>query len=261
MADCVQSFYDQLAGSYHLIFENWEASIRRQAGALGAILQRVCGPPGQSQARILDCACGIGTQALGLASLGYNVSACDVSAASVKRLRVENDKRGLKIEAFAADMRDLKMVADGAFDVVVCMDNALPHLESDEELLSAANQISKKLRPGGTFIASIRDYDALIEQKPTVQGPAFYSDEGKRRIVHQVWDWLDERSYLIHLYITKEQAEGWHTQHYVSKYRALLREQLDGILQSAGFNETRWLFPSDSGFYQPIVLARTKNTL
>lgn len=258
MVDQVQSFYNELAGSYHLIFEDWDASIRRQAGALSAILERVCGPPGQ--VRILDCACGIGTQALGLASLGYNVTACDLSAAAVERLRLESARRGLNIETLVADMRDLTAVPDGRFDVVVCMDNALPHLDSDAELLSAANQIRKKLCPGGTFIASIRDYDALIAQKPAVQGPAFYSDGGKRRIVHQVWDWIDDRSYTFHLYITMEQADGWHTQHYVSKYRALLREQLDGILQSAGFNETRWIFPSDSGFYQPIVLTRTKNT-
>ena len=259
MADQVQSFYDELAGSYHLIFEDWEASIRRQAAALDGILQRVCGPP--SQVRVLDCACGIGTQAIGLASLGYNVTASDMSAASVERLCKESRDRGLNIPMCVADMRDLKSLPDGTFDVVICMDNALPHLENDAELLSAANQISKKLRPGGIFLASIRDYDTLIQQKPTVQGPAFYTDDGKRRIVHQAWDWIDERRYVFHLYITMEQAEGWRTQHHASKYRALLRKQLDGILQSAGFKETRWIFPSDSGFYQPIVLTRTKPAL
>ncbi len=44
-AESVKGFYDQLAGNYHLIFEDWDASIRRQAAALGAILERECGPP------------------------------------------------------------------------------------------------------------------------------------------------------------------------------------------------------------------------
>ncbi len=30
-------------------------------------------------AHILDCACGIGTQAIGLASMGYQVTASDIS--------------------------------------------------------------------------------------------------------------------------------------------------------------------------------------
>jgi hypothetical protein len=32
-------FYDQLAPFYHLIFPDWEASIRRQAAALENIIQ------------------------------------------------------------------------------------------------------------------------------------------------------------------------------------------------------------------------------
>jgi ubiquinone/menaquinone biosynthesis C-methylase UbiE len=62
MAEGVKNFYDRLAGNYHLIFEDWDASMKRQAAALGAILERECGAP--SCLRILDCACGIGTQTL-----------------------------------------------------------------------------------------------------------------------------------------------------------------------------------------------------
>src|SRR5215471_604725 len=69
--------YDELADHYHLIFENWEASIQRQAAVLGPILEQACGPA--RTVRVLDCACGIGTQALGLAQQGFQVSGCDVS--------------------------------------------------------------------------------------------------------------------------------------------------------------------------------------
>jgi len=37
--DTAQS-YDELAKHYHLLFENWEASIQLQAGALASILQQ-----------------------------------------------------------------------------------------------------------------------------------------------------------------------------------------------------------------------------
>jgi 2-polyprenyl-3-methyl-5-hydroxy-6-metoxy-1,4-benzoquinol methylase len=83
MAETAKHFYDRLASSYHLIFEDWDASMKRQAAALGAILERECGEP--STLRILDCACGIGTQSLGLASLGFTVTACDLSPLSVER--------------------------------------------------------------------------------------------------------------------------------------------------------------------------------
>src|SRR5580704_2174695 len=198
MAEGVKRFYDRLASNYHLIFEDWDASMKRQAVALGAILERECGAP--TALRILDCACGIGTQTLGLASLGFTVTACDLSPASVERTRVEAAKRRLNVQLFVADMLDLTEIPDRDFDAVICMDNALPHLESDEELFQAATQIRRKLRAGATFIGSIRDYDSLVQERPVVQGPAFYSDQGSRRIVDQVWDWSDERRYAFHLY-------------------------------------------------------------
>ena len=122
--------------------------MKRQAAALGAMLERECGAP--SALRILDCACGIGTQALGLASLGFTVTACDLSPASVERTRVEAAKRRLNVQLFVADMLDLIEIPDRDFDAVMCMDNALPHLESDEQLFQAATQIRRKLRAGGT---------------------------------------------------------------------------------------------------------------
>lgn len=256
MAEGVKHFYDRLANNYHLIYEDWVASMKRQGAALGAILERECGAP--SALRILDCACGIGTQTLGLASLGFTVTASDLSPASVERARAEAAKRRLNVQLFVADMLDLTEIPDGNFDVVMCMDNALPHIESDEELFQAATQIRRKLRAGATFIGSIRDYDSLVQERPVVQGPAFYSDQGSRRIVHQVWDWSDERRYAFHLYITREIQGVWENQHYVSNYRAVLREELSRILQAAGFVGCRWILTAESGFYQPIVLAKAK---
>jgi glycine/sarcosine N-methyltransferase len=169
---------------------------------------------------------------------------------------VEAAKRRLNLQLFVADMLDLTKIPDGDFDVVMCMDNAPPHLESDEDLFLVATQIRRKLCAGATFMASIRDYDSLVQERPVVQGPAFYSDQGSRRIVHQVWDWSDARRYAFHLYITRQIHGAWETQHYVSNYRAVLREEFSRILQAVGFVACRWILPAASGFYQPIVLAK-----
>jgi hypothetical protein len=45
MAEGVKHFYDRLASNYHLIFEDWDASMKRQAAALGTILERECRVP------------------------------------------------------------------------------------------------------------------------------------------------------------------------------------------------------------------------
>src|SRR5215510_9860979 len=42
MATTVSGFYDEFAGDYHLLFEDWEASMLRQASAIASILEREC---------------------------------------------------------------------------------------------------------------------------------------------------------------------------------------------------------------------------
>ena len=253
MADSVSGFYSDLAGEYHLIFEDWEASMARQAAVLGPLLKRHCGRA--ATVRVLDCACGIGTQTLGLAMRGFRVTGSDLSAAAIERARREASKRGVDCALHVADLRDLSAVPESGFDAVISMDNALPHLASEEELAQAAAAMRAKLRPGGILAASIRDYDQILTERPAVQGPAFYSDEGRRRIVLQLWDWKDERRYQFHLYITRETAEGWRTHHGVATYRAVRREELTRVLEGASFDEVRWLMPRESGYYQPLVTA------
>ena len=252
MPQSARDFYDEFAGSFHLIFEDWEASMARQAAALGPILERECGPA--NSVRLLDCACGIGTQALGLAKRGFQVTGADISSGAIERARAEASARGLHLRLRVADMRQLGEIPETGFDAIICMDNALPHLTSDDQLARAAAQIRAKLRTNGVFLASIRDYNRLIVERPSAQGPVFYSDAGRRRIVFQLWDWMDERRYTFHIYVTRDTPAGWQTQHGVAEYRAVLREELTGTLEGAGFVNVRWLMPPQSGFYQPIVL-------
>src|SRR5215472_17568227 len=167
MATSVSGFYDDFASDYHLLFEDWEASMTRQAAAIKSILDREQPLAG---AAVLDCACGIGTQSLGLAKLGFRVTGADVSVGAVQRARSEAAARNLDIPFYVADMRNLGDVPADGFHAVICMDNALPHLLSAADLTQAAGQIRAKLRTGGTFVASIRDYDAILAQRLVVQG-------------------------------------------------------------------------------------------
>jgi Methyltransferase domain len=131
-------FYDDFAGAYHLLFEDWEASMSWQAGVIASILDRECP---LARGAVLDCACGIGTQALGLANLGFCVTGSDVSEGAVERARSEAAMRGLHIPFYVADMRNLDEVPATGFHAVICMDNALPRLLSEADLAQAAGQI------------------------------------------------------------------------------------------------------------------------
>ncbi len=249
------AFYDALADDYHLIFLDWDASIERQGAALGAILEAEGFPP---SARVLDCACGIGTQTLGLAGAGYRVHATDISAAAVRRAEAEAGARGIAATFGVADMRHLAGEVDGSFDVVVSADNALPHLLTDEDLDAALTSVGSVLRPGGMLLATTRDYDAIRSASPRPAGdvPRFLEDGGPRRMVTQAWTWTDAERYRLDHFILVEDGGSWRVWHGEANYRAITRAELSGHLDRAGFTGVRWRLPDESGFFQPAVTAR-----
>jgi SAM-dependent methyltransferase len=252
VTDTSAGFYNELAPYYDLIFEDWEKSIERQGTVLNSLL---AAQSGAGSRKILDCACGIGTQSIGLARYGHQVVGSDLSPAAVVRAKREAECRGLNIYFVVSDMTSLAGLEERGFDVVLALDNALPHL-TPAGLKDAVSAMGTKLRPGGLFLASTRDYDALIRERPTVQGPSFYGKDGQRRIVLQVWDWLDRERYRLHIYITREADGHWENCHFVSEYRCLLRDEVSRALVLAGMEAVQWLMPDESGFYQPIVVAR-----
>jgi SAM-dependent methyltransferase len=252
--DPTRRFYDQLAPDYHLIFADWDASIERQQAVLERVLREFgVAPP----SRVLDCAAGIGTQAIGLARAGYTVTATDISGDAVARGRAEAAARSVTIDWAVADMRALGPGSfdRGSFDAVVCCDNALPHLLTDDDLRAALAGVRRALRPGGAFVATIRDYDDLLTRRPTGTEPQLLRDEhGRRRVVGQAWQW-DGDEIEVALYVLQEAEPEWTATVRTMRYRALPRAVLTAALETAGFDGVRWFMPAESGYYQPLVTA------
>ena len=242
----VEAFYDDLAEDYHLIFADWERSMAHQS----ELLERLLREHDRPVRSVLDAACGIGTQALPLARAGYVVTATDVSAAAVGRCAREAARRDLVVATAVADLRALPA---GAFDAAIAFDNALPHLLTDADLAAACASLHGALEPGGLALASIRDYDAVLADRPPGELPRAFDD----RIVVQVWDWVDEERYTLrHLVLVREDG-AWRGTERRTTYRALRRDTVSGALLEAGFTDVRWRMPAETGFYQPIVSARS----
>ncbi|MFB7216117.1 class I SAM-dependent methyltransferase [Streptomyces sp. NPDC056255] len=125
----VRDFYDDLAHDYHPTFRDWDASIAYQAEVLGGLVRQSLGAGPHT---VLDCSCGIGTQAIGLARAGHQVVGSDLSPVAAARRR-RGGGAWQSASAAAADMRQLPF-RETSFDVVLCADNSLTHLLSGQDL-------------------------------------------------------------------------------------------------------------------------------
>ncbi|GAB2687013.1 class I SAM-dependent DNA methyltransferase [Thalassiella azotivora] len=249
-----QDFYDGLAEDYDVLFGDWWAAAEWHGDVVGRLLaERGVAPP----ASVLDCTCGIGTQALPLAGLGYQVTGADLSPRAVARARVEADRRGLRVRLAVADVREVGEVLAERFDAIVSCDNALPHLLTDLDLRRALSGIRRCLRAGGLLLVSLRDYDALSRERPDGTPLRLHGEPGRRRGAAQAWVWSGDGDRVdITLVVLQEDGGAWRATAHATTYRALRRADLTSALADCGFDGVEWLTPAESGYYQPVVTAR-----
>ena len=245
-----QSFYDNMASQYDKLFLDWHSDVQQQA----AILDRIFRANGfDNTARVLDCACGIGTQAIGLAALSYNVTASDISDNELAEARRRAEEKGAAICFEHADFCALSETFSEQFDIVIAMDNALPHMLTREALESAVRSIAGRTARGGIFAASIRDYDSILTDKPPYSPPYIHCTEKGKRVSFQTWDWKGDNYHLTQYIIDDE--ETLDISKFECEYRATRRQELTDLMLSNGFIKVVWEFPEKTGFYQPIVIA------
>lgn len=202
---------------------------------------------------ILDVSCGIGTQALGLAKLGYQVTASDLSLEEVSRAEREAAARDLAIEFSVADMREASSHHKRQFDIVMSCDNSVPHLLSDDDILTAFEQFYKCTRPGGGCIITVRDYETEDLSKQQIKSYGIREENGIRWLLWQVWD-PHPPTYDVTMYFVEDCGKPQCTTYVMrSTYYAVGTNKLVSLMTEAGFADVRKL---DGGFFQPMIIGR-----
>jgi SAM-dependent methyltransferase len=149
--DRLAPYYDEFTHGY--AHEAWIAEVERRALELGL-----------QGRRALDLACGTGNSTAPLLRRGYSVLACDISAEMIAEAQRKFPARA---DSFlVADIRALPPL--GEFDLVLCVDDALNYLLSDQELRDTFAGVSSVLAPSGIFafdLNSITTYRQAFAQE------------------------------------------------------------------------------------------------
>jgi len=246
------AYYEKLAPWYRLMYADWDASAARQAAALDSLIREWAGA---HALRVLDAACGIGTQALGLAALGYEVTALDLSPRLVEEARREARARGLAIELGVADMRWVGEGRRGQFDAVIACDNAVPHLADEVEIGAALRQFRACLRPGGACLVSVCDYAGLERGGTRIVPRRVHEDSDGRTTLFDVWRRAGDH-YDFTTYIVEDDGGNGARTHVVrgGRYFCVELHVLERLMREAGFVEVAVL---RDRFFQPLLVGAT----
>ena len=204
---------------------------------------------------MLDCSCGIGTQAIGLALRGHDVLATDLSPVAVERARAEAAALGATLATGVADFTRLAEQVEGTFACVLACDNSVAHLHGDDDLARFAAGVVAKLRPGGLALVSLRDYAALVAER----APAIRCASGPARSRSRSGTGTTTAA------PTSSRSSRCAARASAGRRPAAARACARCCATScaarsapAGLAEVRWRTPDETGYYQPIVTARLR---
>ncbi len=245
----IESFYDQLSPYYKYIFQDWNASVDRHAGILDGVIREYFGNDVHS---ILDAACGIGTQTIGLAEKGYQLTASDISTGELEKARVEAASRNLNIDFHLADMRTLDQTFHTKFDLVIACDNAVPHLLSDDEILQAFQQFYRVTSDTGGCIISVRDYETMERGGRKLYPRQVHKVPNGKIVVFDCWE-FDGDFYDITMYIVEDTGQPVAKTNVIrgGRYFCVLIPTLERLLKEAGFNK---VITSRERYFQPLLI-------
>jgi len=159
--------YAGLAEVYDFLVPEALLSPEGSAAAFDGVLAEL--PAG---ARVLDCACGTGTLAAGLALRGFDVSASDASPEMVTRTRT----RALGVRA---EVRRWEALEGGPYDAVLCVGNSITHAEDRRSALGGMRRVA---RDGALLAVTSRTWE-----RPQEAGEEVVERGGRRATVRRSW--------------------------------------------------------------------------
>lgn len=207
-------------------------------------------------ARVLDCAAGTGTLAVGLALRGFDVVATDASEAMIARTRELAARHAVNLDAHVCAWEDLK--GPPSFDAVFCIGNSIPHAEGQAARRRAFVAMASVLRPGGRFVVTSRNWELERAQGSRVKvSEELVERDAGRALVVQSWtipdDWDEMHTMEVVVALIGDdgavRAHGERLRCWPFRH-----ETLEGDLRAAGLAPETSTYDPEAGRY--LVTAR-----
>lgn len=182
--------YDLLAADYHWLVPDEMLSgewfLRRHSSILGRL------PP---EAKILDCSCGIGLEAIALAKHGYKVWASDGSKAMIAQAQRRAQEALVSLSFQVGRWESLAENYDVQFDLVLCTGNSIVHAASEDAMLDALCGMYNVMTSGATLILDSRNWEKLLLARPRITLASIAVERGGLRCIPQyIWTLPEERT-------------------------------------------------------------------
>jgi glycine/sarcosine N-methyltransferase len=240
--------YDHLSHDYH-----WLAGEELLSGEFFLSRHRALLDALSPDARIPDCACGIGSDAIGLARRGYQVTASDANGSMVAEAERRARAAAVDIQFATCQWEDLPGCFSEPFDLVLCVGNSISHTLNRGAALRALAAMHAVIKPGGGLLVGTRNWEKLRrEQVRTSVTNSEVVRGGIRCISVYLWshqaDW-DAQHHVELLLIFEQDGQTAHRR-YALPYRPIRHQELRSCMEEVGFAINMNTYSDDADWYE-----------
>jgi SAM-dependent methyltransferase len=204
-------------------------------------------------APVLDCACGIGADALALARMGFKVTATDGSPSMVVAASERLARHSAPVNVAQSLWEDLPARVSQRFDLAFCLGNAIVHAGSIPRMRQALQGIRSVLRPNGKIVVDSRNWELMYKDRPRII-PASHAKErdGIRCTSFYIWTIPEEfhlpcKAEIVLLFEDRYNAVTH--RRYELTFQPFSYVELRDSLESAGFEIITSSFEPSAPFY------------
>jgi ubiquinone/menaquinone biosynthesis C-methylase UbiE len=178
---------------------------------------------------ILDCACGTGQHLYMFSEMGLSVSGSDYSNAMLEVAKNNLKKYGKEVPLCQCDFRFLEQKYTNTFDAVVCLTTALPHLHTDDDLITALKSMKNRLTKNGVLVLTQGTTHHNLTL-PSVQVIVNRNDFSRVFVIEN-----DNQFQTIHVLDLLHSENRTENNQYDIVYRIILDSDYRKLLSKAGF--------------------------
>jgi len=243
----VPSQYDDFAGDYDWIYSDRALTGEPYYEGLRPLLDRL--PP---DPRILDCACGTGIAALGLARHGMRVIGSDASEGMIVRAMENARAQHLDVPFEVCAWERLGERFKGEFDLVLCGGNAIGHCRDAEEMIRSLRGMRSVMKPGGRIEIESRNWEKVLAERVRFTSFGYRERDGTRCATLWVWTFpaRPDGAFLIEAVFVFDGDSGVSVRHYPVTYHPFRLDELLERLRAAGLADLTTDYASQEDRYR-----------
>lgn len=221
-------------------FVNWDKRLANEAPFFRELLER------EGTSRVLDVGAGSARHAIMFATWGLEVVAVDPDESMLAQASQNLERFGDEIVAANGSLqlgvgefghlRDLYLEK---YDAIICLGNALPHVDGRDGLTEALADFGSMLMPGGVLVLHLLNHQRLLDKHPRVVPPKVVETaRGTTKVFLRVIDYPPGEHVDFDFVTMERDADGsWTVASRRSPHTLIPLSLLESELPCAGFGD------------------------